>query len=852
MAVAIVASFLLGTAIPPAMAQQILPHPDPIFTGKVGLTYEDSESEKAELKVPSTFGIENAPNVLLVMLDDAGYGQTSTFGGGIPTPNLDKLAARGLSYTQFHTTGVCSPTRAALLTGRNSHSVASGAITETATNFPGYSSIIPQDSATIGQILQDYGYATAWFGKHHNTPDWETSAIGPFDRWPVGLGFDYFYGFVGGETHQYHPSLVENTTRIDEIPKTNADGSPYILNTDLADRAINYIRTTHALSPEKPFFLYFAPGAVHAPHHVPPEWIDKFIDDELIDIGAFDFDLGWNEYRKTTFEKQKELGVIPENALLTPRPSEDYLPTWDSLDEDHKKLYTRMMEVFAGFTAQTDHEIGRVIDAIDELDLSDNTLVIYITGDNGASAEGELDGALNTNIFRNGFADEESFEDKLAAIDELGGPEHENNFPVGWAWAMDTPFQWTKQVASHFGGTRNGMVISWPKHIKDVGDVRYQFSHVIDIFPTILEAIGIEAPTQVNGVNQKPIEGTSLAYTFDATDDHGNDLSEINSLSRHTTQHFEVGGNQGIYDNGWMASALRTIPWRSSEQLGKSLTDMDWELYKVGVDPNEDCSDSYACPPLDFSQANDLAEEYPEKLNEMVKLFYAEAAKYNVLPLDDRRSERFDPALRPSYVEGRKEFVYPDHFRTSEGTAPNLKSKSHEITADVVLPADGKGVLVTLAGEFGGYALFVQDGKLVYDYNLLKLEDYRIEGTLPPDLPTDSPIALKAVYKTVSDEPGAGGEITLYANDEPLENGHGFVCKTIPLRYTTYETFDVGFDTGSAVSETYETPFDFNGTLNSVRIDITRNRFNKAPVEEFEEFCGEQSPISLDSIPFYD
>jgi len=854
-AIAIALSLYIQSSALPAMAQQILPHPDPIFTGKVGLTYEDSQSEKAELKVPSTFGIENAPNILLVMLDDAGYGQMSTFGGGIPTPNLEKLAERGLRYTQFHTTGVCSPTRAALLTGRNAHSVASGTIMETATNFPGYSSIIPQDSATIAQILQDYGYATALFGKHHNTPDWENSAIGPFDRWPVGLGFDYFYGFVGGETHQYHPSLVENTTRIDEIPKTNADGSPYILNTDLADRAINYIRTTHALSPDKPFFVYFAPGAVHAPHHVPQEWIDKFIDDELIDIGAFDFDRGWDEYRKTTFAKQKELGVIPETASLTPAP-EDYLPAWDSLNEDQKKLYTRMMEVFAGFTAQTDYEIGRVIDTIEDLDLSDNTLVIYITGDNGASAEGELDGALNTNIFRNGFADRETFEDKLAAIDELGGPEHENNFPVGWAWAMNTPFQWTKQVASHFGGTRNGMVISWPKRITDVGDVRYQFSHVIDIFPTILEAIGIEAPTQVNGVTQSTIEGTSLAYTFDATDADKNDLSEIDSPSSHTTQYFEIAGNQGIYDNGWMASALRTVPWQSDEQLGNSLTDMDWELYKVGADRNEVCDlsenpDPCLCASPDFTQANDLAETCPEKLDEMVKIFYAEAAKYNVLPLDDRRYERFDPAQRPSNVAGVTQFAYPDHFRTSEGTAPNLKSQSHVITADVKLPADGEGVLVALAGEFGGYALFVQDGKLVYDYNLVGLEDYRIEGTLPPDLPTDRPIALKAVYKTVSGEPGAGGEMTLYANDEPIEGGRGFVCETIPVRYTTYETFDVGFDTGSAVSESYNTPFDFNGTLNSVTIDITRNLLNKAPVEEFKEVCGEQR-IPIGPIPFYD
>lgn len=852
-AVAIALSLCINTAVLPAMAEQILPHPDPIFTGKMGLTYENSQSVKADLKLPSTFGVEDAPNILLVMLDDVGYGQMSTFGGGIPTPTLDRLADNGLRYTQFHTTALCSPTRAALLTGRNAHAVGTGAIMEAGTNFPGYSTVIPQDAATIGQILQAYGYATAWFGKNHNVPDWETSAVGPFDRWPVGLGFDYFYGFVGGETHQYHPSLVENTTRLDEVPATNADGSPYILNTDLADHAINYIRTAQALSPDKPFFVYFAPGAVHGPHHVPQEWIDQFTNDELLDDGAFDFDLGWDQYRETTFAKQKDLGVIPETALLTPRPDE--LPVWDELDEDHKKLYTRMMEVFAGFTKQTDYEIGRVVDAIDDLGLLDNTLVIYITGDNGASAEAGLDGVVNTTTYRNGFT--EDFSDKLAAIDELGGPEHDNHFPAGWAWAMGTPFQWTKQVASHFGGTRDGMVISWPDGIPEElqGDVRYQFSHVIDILPTILDAVNIEAPTQVNGVTQQPIDGTSLFYTFNATDADGNDLSNVYAPSQHTTQYFEITGNQGIYDNGWMASAIRTIPWKQNDPLGNSLTDMNWELYKVGAETSicPAIGDPCICPPPDFSQANDLAEVCPEKLDEMVKLFYAEAAKNNVFPLDDRRYERFDPALRPSLVEGRKDFIYPDHFRTPEGTAPNLKSKSHVITADVVLPPGGEGVLVTLAGEFGGYGLFVEDGKLVYDYNLAGLEDYRIEGSLPVAIPTIGlPITLKAEYKTVSDEPGAGGEVTLYANDEQI--GHGLVCETIPIRYSMYETFDVGFDTGSAVSDSYADlmPFDFNGTLNSVMIEILdeedENYF--ADEESVEAYCEQSLP--LNPIPFYD
>ncbi|NEQ82889.1 MAG: sulfatase-like hydrolase/transferase [Moorea sp. SIO2I5] len=474
----------------------------------------------------------------------------------------------------------------------------------------------------------------------------------------------------------------------------------------------------------------------------------------------------------------------------------------------------------------------------------DNTLVIYIAGDNGASAEGGVDGTINTTTYRNGL--EEPFADKLAAIDELGSSLHDNYFPAGWAWAMGTPFQWTKQVASHFGGTRNGMVVSWPDRITDVGDVRYQFSHVIDIVPTILEAVGIEAPTQVNGVTQKPIEGTSLVYTFDATDAEGNELNGIDAPSQHTTQYFEIAGNQGIYDNGWMASAIRTVPWRGNEPLGNSLIDMDWELYNVNGDSDESCSVNTP----DFTQANDLAEECPDKLDEMVKLFYAEAAKHNVFPLDDRRYERFNPALRPSLVEGRTTFIFPDHFRAPEGVAPNLKSKSHKIIADVELPEGGaEGVLVTLAGYFGGYGLFVQDGKLVYDYNLARLEDYRIEGDLPTNLPTDTSITLKAVYKTVSNEPGVGGEVTLYANGKKI--GHGPVCQTLSTRYTPDETFDVGFDTGSAVSDTYVDlmPFDFTGTLNSVKIKITDDLADK---ELVEASCGKQRRIPLGPIPFYD
>ncbi|NES76907.1 MULTISPECIES: arylsulfatase [unclassified Okeania] len=868
-AIAIATCLLLTTIAPPAMAQQILPHPDPAFTGKIGLTYEDSEEVELQLKEPSTFGIENAPNILLVLLDDVGYGQMGTFGGKIKTPTLDRLAENGLTYTQFHTTGLCSPTRAALLTGRNHHSVGTGVTTGVATSFPGYSSVIPQNTATFADVLQAYGYATAWIGKNHNVPDWETSAVGPFDRWAQGLGFDYFYGFVGGDVDQYTPPLVENTTRLIP-PEKNADGSDYYLNTDLADHAINYIQTTKALAEDKPFFVYFAPGATHAPHQVPKKWIKDY---------KGKFDMGWDKYRKKTIERQKELGVIPDDTQLTPRPKS--LRKWDSLKPNKQRLYARMMEVFAGFTEETDHEVGRVIDAIEDLGELDNTLIIYIAGDNGSSAEGGLQGVTNELTFFNGL--EEDFQDKLDAIDELGSEMHYNHFPAAWAWAMDTPFQWTKQIASHFGGTRNGMVISWPDRITDVDKKRYQFSHVIDIAPTILEAIGIEEPTLFNGVMQKPIEGTSLAYTFDAkyrldqtddptadqTDDPTADptddnkkynASKINAPSKHTTQYFEMLTNQGIYDKGWMASAKRGDPWLS-ENPEMDLLDMPWELYNIEKD---------------FSQAVDLADQKPKKLEEMIKLFYAEASKYNVLPLDDRKGDRVDVANRPSLTKGRDVFTYPDHFRVPEGSAPDLKRKSHKITANVILPEDGEGMLLTLGGRFSGYGLFVQNGKLVYHYNWAGIERYNISAPLPADLPTDTPITLEAVYKTVSQEKInqkidekikkedvnndvkevigklLGAEVNLYANGEPLKiKGNNLVCKSIPNRFTLDETLDVGFDTGTPIRESYkdQMPFDFTGTLNSVTIELIKDVADPNVLEpcreEYEEF-------RLNRIPFYD
>ncbi len=757
-------------------AQDVLPRPEAPFGGKIGLTFKDSEAVKPKLKIPATFGLENPPNILIVLIDDCGFGQMSTFGGGIPTPTLDRIANHGLKFTRFHTTALCSPTRAALLTGRNHHSVGSGVIGEAGTGFPGYSGIIPASAATFAEVLREYGYANAWFGKNHNVPDWETSLVGPFDRWADGLGFDYFYGFVGGDTDQFHPALVENKKRL-EPPETNEDGSPYHFTTDIADHAIRMMRASQAVAPQRPFCVYFATGATHAPHQVPQEWIEKF---------EGKFDGGWDVYREETFKRQQAMGIIPANAKLTKRP--DSLPAWDAVPEDERKIYSRMMSVFAAFTSHTDHEVGRLVDTIEEMGELDNTLVIYMAGDNGSSAEGGLNGLLNEMTFFNAIP--EPIEMKLASLKSLGSDKHYNHFPAAWAHAMDTPFQWTKQIASHFGGTRNGLAISWPKGIKARGEVRDQFHHVIDIAPTIMEIIGVESPAQFNGVAQKPIEGISMAYTFD----------DANAEDRRTTQYFEMLGNQGIYHDGWMASAIRGIPWASENEPG-DLLNMPWELYHVEED---------------FSQANDLAKENPEKLKELVKLFFAEGSRYNVLPLDDRKTERLNVNLRPSLTAGRDSFTYPNLLRLPEGAAPDLKHRSHTIIADVEIPDGGAdGMLLTQGGRFAGFGLYVRDGKLVYDYNLVGVEQYTI--TSESKLPTGK-VTLKAVYKTDANKPFAGATVSLFANDKKL--GEGRVEKSIPNRVTLDETFDTGFDTGTPVAEGYKMPFKYTGKLKSVTIKL--------------------------------
>ncbi len=741
----------------------------------VGRTYKDSKPHFAPMVTPP----KGAPNILLVMLDDVGFGQASTFGGPVQTPNLDKLARNGLRYNQFHTCALCSPTRAALLTGRNHHSVDTGVVVEFATGFDGYDCVLPKSAATVAEILKENGYNTSAFGKWHNTPEWETSTAGPFDRWPTSLGFEYFYGFLGGDTNQWEPALVENTRAI-ERPREKKD---YHFTSDIADQAIHWIRDQQSVA-GKPFFAYFAPGACHAPHHAPREWIDKY---------KGQFDQGWDKVREETFQRQKQLGVVPASAKLTPRP--DCLPAWDSLSADQKRLYARMQEVYAGFLGHTDHEIGRVIDAIDQLGQLDNTLVIYIVGDNGASGEGGLHGSVNeARLFS---AIPEDLKTNLKMIDELGGPKTYNHYPAGWAHAGCTPFQWVKQIASHFGGTRNPMVVSWPQRIPRAGGgtdsgLRSQFHHVIDVAPTILEAAGITPPDVVKGVPQKPIEGVSMVYTF----------AHPEEKSRRTTQYFEMLGNCAIYHDGWVAAAFRgRLPW-SILLPPNSINDVRWELYDIEKD---------------FSQADDLAQQEPKKLAELQDLFWKEAAKHNVLPLDDRVAFRVDFATRPGVTVGRSKFTYyPGTVRLPEMSAPSLKGRSYRITADVVIPQGGaEGMLLTQGGRFGGHGLFVQNGKLVYVYNLAGAFVTTITSTEPVP-PGEGNLCYE--FSADSAQRGGGGTGRLFINGKNV--GQARLARTVPNRFSLDEGMDVGEDTGTPVCESYATPFKFTGTLKRVTIEL--------------------------------
>jgi arylsulfatase A-like enzyme len=763
----------------------VLPHPEPRFKGVIGRTYKDSKPDKiAVTKAP-----EGAPNVLIILIDDCGFGQWGTFGGQIPTPNLDRLAKNGLKYTRFHTTALCSPTRAALLTGRNHHSASTGVITEIGCGFPGYSGQIPKTTAMVSEILRQNGYSTAFFGKNHNIADWETSVSGPYDRWPCMQGFDHFYGFIGGEANQWAPALYRDSMPVElEVPKGREND--YTLNEALADEVIDFIHKQKSVTPDRPFFIYYAPGATHAPHHVPKTWMDKF---------KGQFSQGWDKYREETYARQLKLGLIPPNTKLTPRPAE--IPAWDSLSPDKKRVAERLMEAFAGFTAQTDHEAGRVLEALDEVGQTDNTLVIWQIGDNGASMEGTLNGVFNEMSSLNGSPEDTAY--VIEHIDEIGGPTSYNHYPVGWAWAMNTPFQWGKQVASHFGGTRNPVVVSWPARIKATGGLRTQFHHVIDLVPTILEAGGIPEPYQVNGVPQKPIEGVSMIYTFD----------DAKAREQRPTQYFEMLGNRAIYHEGWIAACRHgRLPWQTS---GSFDFDNDkWELYKVDDD---------------FSEYKDVVAEFPQKLRELQEIFWLEAMRYNVPPLDDRFVERADPSLRPSLIEGRTHFTYyPGASRIPESSSPNVKNKSHTITAVVDMPAEGgDGVLVAAGGMVAGYVLYIKDRKPVYEYNWFSQSRYKVTSSQPLQA---GPASIRVEFKYDGGGVGKGGTASLFVNDTKVSEGR--IEKTVPARYSADETFDVGMDTGSPVGSGYASPNRFTGRLKKVEIALGASSLSEAEASE--------------------
>ena len=784
-------SFILGATFAlPTGVQDVLPRPEQLFKGKIGRTAAESTPDfPKDVHAP-----KGAPNVLLIMTDDVGWGASSMFGGPIPTPAYDKLAASGLRYNTFHTTALCSPTRAALISGRNHHTASTGVITEMATGYPGYNSLMSKSCGTVGEILRGNGYNTSWFGKNHNVPDWQSSQSGPFDLWPTSLGFEYFYGFIGGDTDQWHPAIFDGTHPIE----TPAHDPKYHLDADLANHAIAWIEQQHSLAPEKPFFAYYTPGLCHAPHHAPKEWIAKF---------TGQFDQGWDKVREETLARQIALGVVPAGTKLTERPKE--IPAWDSLTADQKKLYAHMMEVYAACLAYCDYNIGRVIQAIADTGELDNTMIIYIQGDNGASGEGTLQGLANeVGVAANGVP--ESLDYLLSIMDDLGGPLTYNHYPVGWAHAMDTPFQWTKQVASHFGGTRNGLVISWPKHMKQMGEVRSQFCSIIDIVPTILEAAGVKAPKVIGGVKQTPIEGVSLVYTF----------GDAKVATHHQTQYFEMMGNRGVYDNGWVACTTpRRLPWQAAAD--SSPDDFKWELYHVADD---------------FSEANNLVEQNPEKLKELQKVFDREAKKYNVLPLDASFIARVDVRIRPSLTRGRDTFTYyPGTIRVPEGTAPDTKNKSFTVTAEVEIPERGaEGVLVTQGGRFGGYALLLMDGKPEFDYAFSNQKQFKYRITSNDKLaPGKHTIKFDSKYEG----PGLGksGTGTLFVDGQQVAQGK--IERTIPSRFSLDETFDVGEDTGTPVVEDYEArmPFKFTGTLKKVVIELGKSGLTASDELKLEE-----------------
>jgi len=758
------------------LQRSVLPIPD---RRPVSLTTYDAKDPDtrfpaiAQLRPPT-----GAPNVLVILLDDVGFGASSAFGGPCHTPNAEKLASNGLKYNRFHTTALCSPTRAAMLSGRNHHAVGMGGITEIATSAPGYNSLRPNTCAPLAEVLKLNGYSTAQFGKCHEVPVFEATPIGPYDRWPTGSGFEHFYGFIGGENNQYYPALYEGTTPI-EPERTPEEG--YHLMEDLADKAIAWMRQQKSIAPDKPFFVYFAPGATHAPHHVPKDWIAKY---------KGKFDQGWDKVREETFARQKQLGVIPAGCELTPRPKD--IPAWDETEGRMRPVLEREMEIYAAFLEFADHHVGRVIDSLNDLGITEDTLIYYIIGDNGASAEGSLIGAWNDKAAAEA-PDLATPELLIEKIDELGTAHAQNHYAVGWAHAMDTPYQWTKQVASHFGGTRNGTIIHWPKGIQAKGEIRSQFHHVIDVAPTVLEASGLPAPTFVNGVMQEPLHGVSMKYSFD----------DSKAEDRHETQYFEMVCNRGIYHKGWTAVTRHgNLPW---VVVGGQppLSEDVWELYDTTKD---------------WSQAHDLAQEMPEKVAEMKRLFDLEASKYNVFPLDDRKAERTNPDIsgRPQVVHGNTQVLFAGMRRLGENTAINIKNKSHSVTAELEIPSTAQGVIVAQGGHMGGWSLYVQEGKLKYHYNFLGL--VRSEVMADVKLPEGRhQVRMEFTY----DGGGLGkpGTATLYVDGENV--GEGRISRTHAFLFSMDETMDVGCDVGEPVSTDYR-PNDnkFNGKVNWVQIDV--------------------------------
>lgn len=762
---------------PDAHARSILPIPDRPYTGTI---VYDAKSEDAvfpaiaPLRPP-----EGAPNVLVILIDDVGFGASTAFGGPCRTPTFERLAGQGLRYTRFHTTAICSPTRAALLSGRNHHSVGMAGITEMATAAPGYSSVRPNTCAPLAETLKLNGYATAHIGKCHEVPDWETSPAGPFDRWPSpGNGFEYFYGFLGGETDQYYPTLHEGTTRV-EPWGTPEEG--YHLTEDLTDKAIAWVNQQTSLLPDKPFFLYYAPGATHAPHHVPKEWADRY---------AGQFDDGWDAQRERTLARQKELGVVPPDCELTAR--HEIIPAWEDMDDALKPVLRRQMENYAGFLEHTDHNVGRLIDALDALRVLDDTLVYVIIGDNGASAEGTLQGTFNELISLNGMAEIETPEFLQARIDDLGGPHSSPHYAVGWAHAMCTPYQWTKQVASHWGGTRNGTIVRWPNGFAAKGETRSQFCHVIDVAATVLEVTGIPEPTMVNGVLQKPYQGTSMAYSFDDAD----------APERHDRQYFEIFGNRAVYFKGWSAVTKHRTPWQTTGDVGIAFDDDVWELYDGSTD---------------WSQAHDLSAVHPEKLAELQRQFLIEATRYDVLPLDDRSFERVLPeiARRPALV-GNKQVLLPGVGGLNEGHVVNWRNRSWSLTALVEIPPQGaEGVLLSLGGHGGGWSLYLKEGAPTFCYNLFGLDQTYVRG--PEPVPEgEHQVRIEFAYD--GGGLGKGGDLTLFVDGVACATGR--LDRTEPIAFG-YAYTDVGRNDLSPVTDDYPAgrANAFTGTIRWIEME---------------------------------